>query len=437
MSGIRTTALASAVRHYCSALAKGYSVEDTAHFFEVTGPKEIQLRNALMLGSEVLTRINMSDVQQITGEAVTVGRDRIATGRVKTGRFAGITPDIYGDTYTLNKTDSVATMSWEQQAAWINAGSQNEFNNKLNSYANEQFSADIVRVGFNGTHCAESTDPETYPNGEDVNEGWHARALRLAPDQVVTVADGGIIYFDPDGTKDADGKPLFSYKTLDSMASDLVNNVLHERFRNAPDLVVLVGRGLISAAQYKLYTEADKPSEQIAAQKLDKSIAGMPAFVPPYFPANRMVVTSWKNLSVYTQKGSRRRKVKDNDDKGCLESFYWRMEGYMIESLEKYAAFDENAVVIGSKDGAPAAPVITAPLVDTSVVVGESANFTVAADNADSFAWSLDGADLGESSDTLVLDTTGKSAGNYTVEVTAMGEGGSAVSSVTLTITPA
>ena len=112
---------------------------------------------------------------------------------------------------------------------------------------------------------------------------------------------------------------------------------------------MLVGRELIAAAQYKLFTDADTPTEHNAAQKLDKSIAGRPALVPAHFPSKMMLVTSLKNLSVYTQKGTQRRKVRDNDDKAQLESSYWRMEGYHVETLNKYAAFDTAAIEISPK----------------------------------------------------------------------------------------
>lgn len=435
MSGIRTTVLATAVRNYCAKVGKGYSTEDTAHFFEVAPVMETKLRKAILGSSDILSKINMFDVQQISGRAVTLGSDKLATGRKSGGRFSGRGIDLDEDKYELKVTDSVIDVGWELLAAWINSGTQGEFNNKLNSHTNEQFASDIVRVGWNGTHAAKNTDPDAFPNGEDINEGWHARVMRLAPDQIVTAGENGItIYFDPDGEKDANGKLKAHYKTLDAMASDLINNHMPERFHNASDLVVLVGRDLVSAAQYKLFTEADKPSEHNEAQLLSKSIAGRPAYVPAYFPGNRMVITSFKNLSVYTQKGSRRRKIKDNDDKACLESFYWRMEGYMVEDLEKYAAFDEHAVVVGTPDDAPAKPEITTAPLNASVVQGQTANFTVTASNATEYDWLVDGMPIGDSDAACAIDTTEIDHGTYEVKVIASGDGGSDEAHATLTV---
>ncbi|NAW58488.1 MULTISPECIES: phage major capsid protein, P2 family [unclassified Vibrio] len=436
----KSTALAKAIQSYCQTIAKGYSVDNTKHMFDVTPPKEVKLREAIIQGSEFLAKINIIDVDQTEGTAVTVGTDKLSTGRAgaNEGRFQGTTPDLTGNAYKLQETDTMVRMSWLMQAAWINAGSQGQFNKAVNAYTNKQIAADIVKVGWNGKQASRPTNPETNPLGEDVNEGWQAHVERQAPNQIVKDdGAGGDIYFDPEGTKDANGAPLYTYKTLDSMANDLINNVLAPHHINAPDLVVLVGRELIAAAQYKLYNEADKPSEHNDAQQLAKSIAGRPAYVPAYFPGKRMVVTSYSNLSVYNQRGTKRRKVKDNDDKARLESTYWRMEDYMVEDLEKYAAYDENSVIIGPSNSAPAAPVITTTPSDQTVTVGQTASFNVVAENTTSYEWTLDTAPTGTDSASLDIDTTGMTAGDYTVKVTCIGDGGSKEATATLTVNAA
>lgn len=437
MANYKTALLSEAISEYCADMAKSFGVGTTEKYFDVTPEKEVQLRKAILESSPFLGKINMLDVDQLEGDAVTVGTDEMATGRAAEGRFKGGNVNLVGNAYKLQETDSIVKMSWLQQAAWINSGTKGEFNKLVIDYTNQQIAADIQKVGWNGVKAVRPTDPDTYPLGEDVNEGWQQHVENKAPSQIVKDdGDGNPIYFDPEGTKDADGNKLFTYKTLDSMASDLINNVIAPQYRNAPDLVVLVGHDLIAEAQYKLYSEADKPSEHLDAQKLDKSIAGRPAFVPPYFPGKRMVVTSYKNLSVYTQRGTKRRRVKDNDDKARMESSYWRMEDYMVERLEKYAAFDENAVVIGSSDTAPAAPVITTPPADQSVAVGATASFSVVADNATSYEWKLDTEVIG-TGDSVDIDTTGFDATTYTVTVTCVGDGGSREATATLTVTAA
>ena len=110
---------------------------------------------------------------------------------------------------------------------------------------------------------------------------------------------------------------------------------------------------VVAAAQAKLYSEATKPSEQIAAQQLAKSIAGRKAYIPPFFPGKRMVVTTLDNLHCYTQRGTRKRKADDNQDRKCFDNQYWRMEGYALGEHLAYGGFEEADIEIGA---APAAP---------------------------------------------------------------------------------
>lgn len=415
-----------------------YSLQKDGAYFSVEAPKETKLRSAIMLSNAFLQKISMVDVFQIKGQAVTVGGDRLSTGRDKE-RFAGETPEIDGYEYELSVTDTVVHITWARLAEWVHSGSQGEFEKKLMEYVTQQIGNDMLRVAWNGTHAAKITDPIKYPNGQDVNEGWHARIRRVAPAQIIGAnldMDDVEIYFDPKGTRDANGELQSDYNTLDAMASDLINNVLAEEFRDAGDLVVLVGRDLIAAAQYRLFSQADTPLEHNAAQKLDKSIAGRTAYVVPYFPGKRMVVTSLKNLAIYTQKGTRRRKVKDNDDKGRVESFLWRLEGYMVEEPRKYAAFDESVVVIGSFAARAKLPKVTTPIADQAVTQGTAATFTVVASNADTYHWRIDGQSV-SIDETGTFDTsTELAAGQYRIAVECVGEFGNALSSALLTVNP-
>lgn len=424
MSKFRSAECEKAARSFLDRTGKAYSVSDAGVYFSVTGPKETQLKDAIMKDSEFLQLINVIDVEQIVGQAVTVGEDHLVTGRTDEPdtRFAGNGVAIDGYEYRLEETDSVVYISWARLAEWANSGSQKEFEKKLLAYAYKQISVDMMRIGWNGLAAAKKTDPIKFPLGQDVNEGWHARMIRIAPNQVVGAGeDGSEIYFDPDGTIGADGTKLYTYKTLDAMGSDLANHVIGEEFKEDSDLVFIVGRSLMAAAQYRLYDGADKPSEKNEAQLLSKSIAGRNAYVLPYFPSNRMVLTSFKNLSIYTQRGTKRRKVKDNDEKGRLESWYWRFEGYMVECPTKYAAFDEHSVVIGAKKLPE--PNITTALVDETVAKGTDATFTVVAANTTKYEWRLNGKPVGDNAASLTISTADLEPGSYNVEVHCLGVG--------------
>lgn len=308
---------------------------DVKKLFSLTPPQETRLRQAILHGTEFLSMINCADVDQITGQVVRTGVSQLYTGRKKDARFSRKI-GIEGNEYKLTKTDSCAVLTWDLLSQWGNSGTENEFFALVQTFIEQSFGLDMLRIGFNGTHAADETDPDNYPNGEDVNIGWH---------QIAKNWNGGSLVLQDPVTLGAGG----DYATLDAMASDLKNSIRPE-FRNDPRLVVLVGSDLVAYESFRLYQQADKPTEKIAAQLLSDSIAGMPAYIPPFIPGKRMVVTTLQNLHIYTQRNTRRRAAEDVQDREAFESKYWRMEGYALEIPELYAAVDENALsIVGKK----------------------------------------------------------------------------------------
>ncbi|WP_350624240.1 P2 family phage major capsid protein, partial [Pseudoalteromonas sp. 24-MNA-CIBAN-0067] len=88
------------------------------------------------------------------------------------------------------------------------------------------------------------------------------------------------------------------------IVTELKNTLIHPSLRSDPRLVVLVGADLTAEAQTQMMNQADKPSEQVAAQQMDKNIGGMRAYTPPFFPGKRIAITILSNLHIYTQKGT-------------------------------------------------------------------------------------------------------------------------------------
>ncbi|MEH6729713.1 MAG: phage major capsid protein, P2 family [Pseudoalteromonas distincta] len=322
------------LKHYSTQLAKAFGVEDVTKQFAVTAPMETKLRSALLESVEFLRMITTMPVDQLSGQVVKVGNYGIATGRKAGGRFTS-DQDVDGFKYQLTETDSCSALTWALLSAWGNAGNQNEFMKKMQANATQRFALDMLRVGFNGTSIAATSDPVANPLGQDVNKGWHQIVTEEAPDQIMTDP----VYFDPDGAGD--------YKTLDAIVTELKNTLIHPSLRNDPRLVVLVGSDLTATAQTHMMNQADKPSEKVAAQQMDKNIGGLRAYTPPFFPGKRIVVTMLSNLHIYTQRNTSHRKSENVEDRKQYEDKYWRNEGYAIEEFEAYAAIDESAMNIG------------------------------------------------------------------------------------------
>jgi P2 family phage major capsid protein len=322
------------LQKYSVQVAKSFGVEDASHKFAISDPMETKLRAALLESVEFLRMITTMQVDQIKGQVVKVGNYGIATGRKAGGRFTS-EQGVDGHTYELVETDSCSATTWALLSTWANAGNLNQFMKLINQNATLRFALDMLRVGFNGVSAEATTDPVANPNGEDVNKGWHQIVKEKAPGQIVT----DTIYFDPKGAGD--------YKTLDAIVTELKNTLIHPSLRSDPRLVVLVGADLTAEAQTQMMNQADKPSEQVAAQQMDKNIGGMRAYTPPFFPGKRIAITILSNLHIYTQKGTAHRKAKDEEDRKQYENSYWRNEGYAVEEFEVYAAIEESAMVIG------------------------------------------------------------------------------------------
>ncbi|ABN60802.1 MULTISPECIES: phage major capsid protein, P2 family [Shewanella] len=328
---------------YSAGVAKAYGVTDASKQFSVSAPMETKLRAALLESVDFLGMITALQVDQMQGQVVNVGDYGIATGRKVNGRF-NTDQGVGGNKFELKETDSCASLKWNLLSTWANSGNPNEFLKLMKENATKRFALDMIRIGFNGkTIAAGDTDPVANPNGEDVNKGWHQLVKENAPDQIM----GEEIYFNPDA--DVNALKSHEYKTLDAIVTDLRLTLIHPSMRNDPRLVVLVGSDLVAAAQIKMMNLADKPSEKVAAQQMDKSIGGLRAYTPPFFPGKRIVVTPLSNMHLYTQKNTSSRKSENSEDRKQHEDKYWRNEGYAIEEYEAYAAVDEDLMTIGAQ----------------------------------------------------------------------------------------
>lgn len=325
------------LRQYAAGLAKANGQTDTSRFFALTNPKETQLRNALLQQSEFLRLLpNVLDVEQITGQVVSTGKPGIYTGRKKDGRFTRAM-GVDGNEYKLVETDSGSYLSYSLLTVWANSGSEEEFFQRIQAFSNESFALDMLRVAFNGTSTADDTDPVAHPNGEDVNIGWHQIVKTRSSEQIIT--DAVTI-----GGASAD------FVGLDAAVTDLVHTSIYEPYRNDPRLVVLVSADLIGADATTMMNMVDRPTEKVAAQLLNRQIAGRTVYTPPFMPEGRLIVTTLDNLHIYTQAGTRKRKAEWNDDRKRFENSYLRMEGYAVEHDELYAAFDKITLSTGAVD---------------------------------------------------------------------------------------
>lgn len=316
--------------------------------FAITGPQEEKLLGAVQQSTEFLQLINMPLVTDIAGEKVFAGTQQTITGRKKEGRYRrNIDPT--GGKYTCVETDSGVIIPWHLADTWARMGDQ--FMSLYAQFVQRQIALDQMMIGWNGTSVADNSDPTVKKLLEDVNKGWMQWMRDNLPKNILTggkTADK--IHIGTD--KDAD------YTSLDHLAYDLRQG-LDPVHRQRTDLVLMVGADLIAKeadAAGKMHGRT--PTERSAMKQMDLmgSFGGLPATILPNFPARGCVITTYENLSLYTQEGSMRRAFKDDDEhKGLVDSYY-RNEAYVVEDETLFVGLEPGNVVLEGDKGTTTNP---------------------------------------------------------------------------------
>lgn len=333
-------------------LAKQYQADPNlillGKTFSISGPQEEKLLGAVQQSIEFLQLINMPLVTDIVGEKVFAGTQQTITGRKKEGRYRR-NIDSSGGKYTCVETDSGVIIPWHMADTWARMGSQ--FMSLYAQFVQRQIALDQMMIGWNGTSVADNSDPTVKKLLEDVNKGWMQWMRDNLPKNILTggkTADK--IHIGTD--KDAD------YTSLDHLAYDLRQG-LDPVHRQRTDLVLMVGADLIAKeadAAGKMHGRT--PTERAAMKQMDLmgSFGGLPATILPNFPARGCVITTYENLSLYTQEGSMRRAFKDDDEhKGLVDSYY-RNEAYVVEDETLFVGLEPGNVVLEGDKGTTTNP---------------------------------------------------------------------------------
>ncbi|EIZ77756.1 putative capsid protein [Novosphingobium sp. Rr 2-17] len=308
--------------------------------FNVAPAIEQRLQAKLRQISDFMSRINVMPVVNQQGSRVGVGVNRSMASR--SNRAAGhkrSPQDITGsdqiDQYLCKKTDYDYAWSYELLDAWAH---QPEFQQLCRDAVLAQKAEDVMCIGFNGVDAAVETDRDEYPLLQDVNYGWLYKIRHYAPSRVMThgALDANKIYVSDEGSAD--------YKNLDSLVFDAIHNLMHERFRTATDLVVMVGSDLVHEKYFKIVEQAgDVATEQVARDVImsSRQLGGKPTVQVPFFPAGSMLITSFKNLSYYWQIGTARRAIQDNPALDQIDNFESINDAFMVEEYGKCALLED------------------------------------------------------------------------------------------------
>lgn len=320
------------LKEFFSQVAGYYGADvarlEAGQVFAIETPKETHLLGNIQKQTDFLQKINYVQVDDTKGQLLFGATEKLITGRKENARHYGdVDPSGYG--YECVETDSGVLIPWSRLDQWGHLAPQ--FAQKWADYVQRQIALDEIQIGFYGESVAKTTKD---PQGKDVNKGWMQFGRENKPSQVLTggKTDNVIRIFG----ENAD------YVNLDELAYDLKQG-LHERHRDAGDLVFLVGADLVAKEASAVYHGNSRIATEKAAlttHDLMRTFGGMPAMIVPNMPGRAAIVTSLDNLSIYTQTGSIRRSFREDQEAKAIKDSYYRNQAYAVEDLGKFAAIE-------------------------------------------------------------------------------------------------
>ena len=300
-----------------------------ANKFTVDPSVQQTLETKIQESSAFLGMINVSPVDELSGEKLGLGVTGTVAGRTDTsgaGRRVPIDPTGMDEVgYTLKQTNFDVALKYGKLDMWAKFP---DFQTRWGNAIIERCALDRIMIGFNGTSAAATTNRVANPLLQDVNIGWlqDMRVNNAARVMDEAVAASGVINVGAGG----------DYANLDALVMDAIQSLLPSWMRERTDLVAICGGDLLHDKYFEKVNQDQKPTEELALQVIlaSKRLGGKQAMVVPYFPANSLMVTPLKNLSIYYQDGKRRRHIREEPDADQVADYNSSNEGYVIEDYE-------------------------------------------------------------------------------------------------------
>ena len=173
---------------------------------------------------------------------------------------------------------------------------------------------DLIQIGFNGTHYADTSDPGTYPGRDDCGVGWLQKFRNEAAGRVIS----GLSVSSPKSNTRG------THHTIDALVLDAWQSMIDEQWQEG--IVAVCSHNTLVRKQWPLINRLD-PSQMNQEILLNEEIiknpvlGNLPAVTVPFFPDNAVLITPLANLCLYWQRGSVRGLVKNEPQYNRL-AFY-------------------------------------------------------------------------------------------------------------------
>ncbi|MBB3141198.1 phage major capsid protein, P2 family [Halomonas organivorans] len=312
---------------FAQRIAQLSGVPSAGESFSVEPSVQQTLESKIQESSEFLGSINIIGVDELKGEKLGLGLTGPIAGRTDT-TAKDRTPrdlsslDALG--YECRSTEFDTYLPWSKLDAWAKF---RDFQARVRNMIIRQQALDRIMIGLNGTSAAIETDRVANPLLQDVNIGWLQHYRDQAPARVLSevVASSGEVRVGPGG----------DYENLDALVYDVVNEMIDPWHRESTDLRAICGRKILADKYFPLINKDQPPTEQRALDMIvsQKRMGGQQAARVPYMPDGTLLITPPENLSIYWQRGSRRRYLKDEPKRKRVENYESSNDAYVVEDF--------------------------------------------------------------------------------------------------------
>lgn len=320
------------------AQLSGVTVSNLTKRYSVDPSVQQRLENAAKESTELTQKINVIGVDDQEGDKVLVdttgpiARTNSSSDGVKR-RNPVSAHELAARRYRCEQVNYDTFISYSQLDAW---SAHADFQARVSQQIARQIALDRIMIGFNGTSHALISDFAANPLLQDVNTGWMEQIRKHAAARVMS--DVTISTRDMDNKVTAKGQ----YGNPDALVQDVRSSLLDEWHKDAPDLVVLMGRDLFNTLRLPLINamSTTNPNTELMAGQLiisSRFIGGLPVYLAPFFPKDAMLITSFSNLSIYFQKGSLRRLMKEEPEYNRIATYQSMNDAYVVEDYGKSA----------------------------------------------------------------------------------------------------
>ncbi|ESQ89992.1 capsid protein [Asticcacaulis sp. AC460] len=318
-----------AMKQYVSHIALINGVADATEKFVAAPEVQQTLVTKLQESSDFLSRINMPLVTEKSAQIIGLSISSTLAGRVNTATTDRPVQDpsaLDDRSYDCKQTNFDTALTYAKLDLWAKFP---DFQVRIQNEIIKRIALDMIMIGWNGTSAAAATNRGTYPLLQDVNIGWLQKMRTENAARVMTEgAEDDVVTYGTDPTAD--------YANLDALVYDAINTLIPVQHRDNPNLIVITSTGLLHD-KYLPIINRDQDSENMVASDIvmsTKRLGGKPAVTVPFFPAGKVLITTYDNLSIYEQEGAHRRTLVDNAKRDQYEDYQSGNYAYVIEDLE-------------------------------------------------------------------------------------------------------